>query len=98
MMRTLSRMSTASSAVTVLALAVVCFFGNWKSQTDAADSPAPRRIRISIAFANFVHVRIVAWAPGAGSPCYRRRDGPPRPSYQPRRYKPECRCRKTRDE
>lgn len=41
MMRTFSRMSTASSAVTVLAVAVVCFFGNWKSQADAADSPAP---------------------------------------------------------
>jgi Flp pilus assembly secretin CpaC len=34
-------MSTASSAVTVLAVAVVCFFGNWKSQADAADSPGP---------------------------------------------------------
>ena len=41
MMRTFSRMSTASSAVTVLAVTVVCFFGNWKSQADAADSPAP---------------------------------------------------------
>ncbi|MBI2477632.1 MAG: hypothetical protein HYV60_02985 [Planctomycetia bacterium] len=40
-MKTLSRVGTTFSSVTVLVVAVVCFFGNWESQSDAADSPAP---------------------------------------------------------
>lgn len=40
-MKTFRHVSTAFSTVTVLGLAVVCFFGNWKSQADAADSLAP---------------------------------------------------------
>lgn len=40
-MKTFRHVSTAFSTVTVLGLAVVCFFGNWKSQADAADALAP---------------------------------------------------------
>lgn len=40
-MKTFRQLSTAFSTVTVLGLAVECFFGNWKSQADAADALAP---------------------------------------------------------
>jgi hypothetical protein len=40
-MKTFRHVSTAFSTVTVLGIAVVCFFGNWKSQADAAGSLAP---------------------------------------------------------